>query len=617
MMQVFRNAAKPVISVLTVSFFVWLVWDLSGLGSGNGGIFRSQTVGKVNGRSIEIRAFDQRVQNLMTEQQQRGTPLGLDQIQEIRNRVWDEAVRELLLSAEYRRLGLSATTDEVAEAIRNIPLPEVQQVATFQTNGKFDLQKYQRWLASAEGQQYVPGLEAQYREQLLQAKLFRSVASDVFFSDATLWERYRDERELVKVGMVRIDPVANVNDQAASATAQEAEQYYNQHKDEFKRPAGAFLSYLHVSRSPNASDSAAALARAKGVRDELTKGGVFAEIAKRESADSVSAAKGGELGEMSKTGVAVEFGNAAMSMPLKTISEPVLSSFGYHILQVDSRTADKFKSRHILIPIEVTGAHRDQLDAIADSLQSLAAAKLDRTALDTAARALKLTPKSVGPVAKGAKVFVPEVGQVPDAGVWAFQAKVGEHSQVIESPAFYFIFRLDSLQAEGIPPFAAIKAEVQNVVKAGKKAQEALRLGESLAKQVAAGTPLAQGAKTLGFEYREIGPFARLSAPLGSPSLIGAAFSLKKGEVSRPISGGKDSGDNGVYLFEALDRVIADSTDFAKNIGAIRQQALQAAKRSRLQAYLATLKDAAKIVDRRSDVYKTAAQTTAGQQQTP
>ena len=258
MMQVFRNAAKPVIYVLTVSFFVWLVWDLSGLGTGNGGIFRSQSVGKVNGQSIDIRAFDQRVQNLTTEQQQRGASLGLDQIQEIRDKVWDEAIREVLLSNEYRRLGLSATTDEVAEAIRNIPLPEIQQVPTFQTNGKFDLAKYQRWLASAEGQQYVPGLEAQYRAQLLQAKLFRSVVSDVFFSDATLWERYRDEREQVKVGLVRIDPVSNVNDQATSVSAQEAEQYYNLHKDEFKRAAGAFLSFVSVPRAANASDTAAA-----------------------------------------------------------------------------------------------------------------------------------------------------------------------------------------------------------------------------------------------------------------------------------------------------------------------------------------------------------------------
>lgn len=613
MMQVFRNAAKPVIYVLTISFFVWLVWDLSGLGSGNGGIFRSQSVGKVNGRSVDIRAFDQRVQNVITEQQQRGSPLGLDRIQEIRDKVWDEAVRELLLSAEYSRLGLTASTDEVAEAIRNIPLPEIQQVATFQTNGKFDLAKYQRWLASAEGQQYVPGLEAQYREQLLQAKLFRSVVSDVFFSDATLWERYRDEREQVKVGLVRIDPATNVNDQSTTVSAQEAEQYYNQHKDEFKRPAGVFLSYLHVPRTTNASDTAAALTRARSVRDELAKGAPFADVARRESADSVSAAKGGELGEMAKTAVAAEFGIAAMSIPLKTISEPVLSSFGYHVIQVDSRTADKFKGRHVLIPIEVTGAHRDQLDAMADSLQSLAAEKLDRAALDTAARALKLVTRRAGPIAKGTRVFVPEVGQVPDAGVWAFQAKVGEHSQVIETPSSYFVFRLDSLQAEGIPPFAAIKTDVELKVKAGKKAREALRLGETLSKQVAGGTSLAQGAKAMGFEYREVGPFARLSAPLGSPILIGTVFSLKKGEASRPVVAGKDANDNGVYLFEALDRIQADSAEFTKNIAGIRQQALQAAKRSRVQAYLGALKDAAKVVDRRSDVYKTAAQTTAAQ----
>ena len=613
MMQVFRNAAKPVIYVLTISFFVWLVWDLSGLGTGNGGIFRSQSVGKVNGQSIDIRAFDQRVQNLTTEQQQRGASLGLDQIQEIRDKVWDEAIREVLLSNEYRRLGLSATTDEVAEAIRNIPLPEIQQVPTFQTNGKFDLAKYQRWLASAEGQQYVPGLEAQYRAQLLQAKLFRSVVSDVFFSDATLWERYRDEREQVKVGLVRIDPVSNVNDQAATVSAQEAEQYYNQHKDEFKRAAGAFLSFVSVPRAANASDTAAARARATSIREELVKGAPFAEVARRESADSISAAKGGDLGEMTKSGVDPKFGAAAMSIPLKSISEPVLSSFGFHLIQVDSRTADKFTGRHILIPIEVTGTHRDQLDAMADSLQSLAAEKQDGAALDTAARALKLTIRHAGPVAKGARVFVPEFGQVPDAGVWAFQAKVGYHSQVIDSPSAYFVFRLDSLQPEGIPPFAAIKADVELKVKGGKKAQEALHLAETLAKQVAAGTSLSQGAKTMGFEYREVGPFARLSAPLGSPALIGTAFSLKKGEVSRPVTAGKETTDPGIYLFEALDRTLADSADFAKNVATIRQQALQAAKRSRLQAYMAALKDNAKIVDHRSDVYKTAAQTAAGQ----
>lgn len=449
MMQAFRNAAKPVIFVVTISFFAWLVFDLSGLGTSTGSIFSSQSVGKVNGRSIDVRAFDQRVQNVMSQQQ--GASLGLDQIQEIRNQVWDESIREVLLRAEYGKRGLSVSSDEVADAIRNVPLPDLQQVATFQTDGQFDMEKYRRWLASAEGQQYVPGLEAQYRDQLLQAKLFRSVVSDVFISDATLWERYRDEREQAKVGMVRIDPATTVTDQSAPVTAQEAEAYYGQHRDEFKREKSAFLSYLYVPRTTVTSDSAAAMARAVAARDEITKGAPFDEVARRESSDSLSAAKGGDLGQLKRSDLPAPVATAMASLPLNTVSAPVLSQFGYHLLKVESRTGDSVRARHIVIPVEVTGAHRDQLDKIADSLELLAAEKLDPSAIDTTARALGLTVRRVGPVTEGSRVFVPEGGQVPDAGVWAFQAKPGEHSQIIEAPNAFYVFRLDSTQKAGVP----------------------------------------------------------------------------------------------------------------------------------------------------------------------
>ena len=613
MMQAFRNAAKPVILVVTISFFAWLVFDLSGLGSSTGSIFSSRSVGKVNGRSVDVRIFDQRVQNAMSQQQQRGASLGLDQIQEIRNQVWDESIREVLLQAEYRKRGLSVSSDEVANAIRNIPLPDLQQVATFQTNGQFDLEKYQRWLASAEGQQYIPGLDAQYREQLLQAKLFRSVVSDVFISDPTLWERYRDEREQTKVGMVRIDPAVSVTDQSAPVTAPEAEAYYNQHKDEFKREKSAFLSFLYAPRVTVASDSAAALTRATATRDEIIKGAPFDDVARRESSDSLSAAKGGDLGPMKRTDFVPAFTAAATALPLNTVSAPVLTPFGYHIIRVESRTGDSLRARHILIPIEITGAHRDQLDQIADSLELLAAEKLDPSAIDTAARALNLTVRRIGPVVEGARVFVPEGGQVPDAGVWAFQAKPGEHSQIIEAPNAFYVFRLDSLQPAGVPPFAAVKTEVEAKVRSGKKTQEARRLAETLAKQVTAGSSLAQAAKGMGFEYREMGPFARLTSPLGAPPLIGTAFSLNQGEVSGPVTLSPATGDVGVYLFEGLGMTRADSAAFTKDLASIRQQALQAAKRSRVQAYLASLRESATIVDRRSEIYKTAAQATASQ----
>ncbi len=617
MMQAFRNAAKPVILVVTISFFAWLVFDLSGLGTSTGSIFASQSVGKVNGRSIDVRAFDQQVQNVMTQQQQQGASLGLDQIQEIRDQVWDASVRNMLLDAEFKKRGLSVSSDEVADAIRNMPLPDLQQAPTFQTNGQFDVEKYQRWLASAEGQQYVPGLEAQYRDQLLQAKLLRSVVSDVFISDATLWERYRDEREQTKVGMVRIDPATTVTDESAPVTAQEAEAYYGQHRDEFKREKSAFLSFLYVPRATVSSDSAAAMARALATRDEIAKGAPFDEVARRESSDSLSAASGGDLGQMKRTDLAAPVAAAAATLPLNTLSAPVLSQFGYHIIKVESRTGDSVRARHILIPIEVTGAHRDQLDKVADSLELLAAEKLDPSAIDTTARALGLTVRRVGPVTEGARVFVPEGGQVPDAGVWAFQAKPGEHSQIIEAPNAFYVFRLDSVQKAGVPPLSVVKAEVESKVRIGKKTEEVKRIAANLAKQVTGGTGLAKAAGAMGFEYREMGPFARLTSPLGAPTLIGTAFSLKQGEIGGPVTLNAATGDAGVYLFEGLGITPADSADFVTNLPSIRQQALQAAKRSRVQAYLAALRESAKVVDRRSEIYKTAAQTTAALPVTP
>jgi parvulin-like peptidyl-prolyl isomerase len=124
-------------------------------------------------------------------------------------------------------------------------------------------------------------------------------------------------------------------------------------------------------------------------------------VARRESADTVSGKNGGDLGEMNRNGVDSTFAAAALTLPLNTLSQPVASAFGYHLIEVESRKGETFKSRHILVPIEVTGSHRDQLDRRADSLEQLAAERLEPAALDTAAGALRLTIASLGPVPQG------------------------------------------------------------------------------------------------------------------------------------------------------------------------------------------------------------------------
>jgi peptidyl-prolyl cis-trans isomerase D len=602
MMQAFRNAAKPLMVVVAITFFAWLVLDLSGITGGTGLLTRT-SVGKVNGRSIDARTYQSIVQQAI-DARQRQSPgaMGLEDYQQVRDEVWDQIVQSSVLDAEYRRRGIQVSDDELIQAMRNSPPAELQNVPEFQTDSQFDLAKYQRWLTSSVAQQYLPALETQYRDELQRSKLLRVVTADIFLSDAALWEQYRDEHEQVKVGLTAVIPQNAVSDSAVQVSDAEIAKYYQAHRDEFKRQRTAYLSYVALPRLTNASDTAATKARADSARREILGGAPFAEVARRESGDSASAASGGELGEWTKGSMDPAFDSAAFSLPLRTVSQPVLSQFGYHLIEITSRKGNKAKGRHILFPLEVTGEHQDKLDAQADSLERLGAERSDPAALDTVARALKLPIGKSEPVQQGTKVQLGPL-VVPDAGVWAFQAKPGATSPVIESSYAFYIFRLDSLQPAGIPPLSEIRATVAHVAREQKKWDVARGLARDYVKRVEGGTSMAEAAKAMKLPYREFGPFSRLKPPLADPIVVGAAFGLDVGQRSGILDT-----KNGIYVLESLSHTKADSAAFMKGLEAYRAQAVSTARQERVRNYLTSLRSAAKIEDNRDKVLQTAAQ---------
>ena len=596
MMQAFRNGAKPIMIVLAITFFAWLVLDLSGI-TGGTGLLTNTTVGKVNGRSIDARTYQTIVQQSI-DARQRQTPgnLGLEDYQQVRDQVWGQIVQNSVLDAEYRRRGIQVSEDEIVQAIRNSPLQEFQSVPEFQTDSQFDLGKYQRWLTSSLAQQYLPSMEGQYREELQRAKLLRVVTADVYLSDVALWEQYRDENETVKVGLTAIIPRSIVPDSAVKLTAAEVAAYYKSHRDDFNQPRRAYLSFVALPRLTTASDTAAVRARADSARQEIVGGAPFADVAIRESADSATAAKGGDLGEWTKGAMDPAFDSAAFALPLKTLSRPVLSQFGYHLIETTSRKGNKVKGRHILFPIEVSGSHRDQLDAQADSLESLGADRTDPAALDTVARSLKLTIGKSGPVQEGTKV---QLGQfvIPDAAVWAFGAKPGATSPVIETDFAYYLFRLDSLHAAGVPTLAEIRPAVERTARDDKKWDVARKVAKDLLKRVEEGSTLEQAAAAMKLEHREFGPFTRINPPLTSPMVVGTAFGLDAGQRSGVL----DTKD-GLYVLQTITHSKADSAKFVKELDQYRAKAVSAARQERVRSYLSALQSAAKVVDNRDKV---------------
>ncbi|WP_313640497.1 peptidylprolyl isomerase [Paenibacillus sp.] len=85
-----------------------------------------------------------------------------------------------------------------------------------------------------------------------------------------------------------------------------------------------------------------ALKIAKEVKAKLDGGADFAAIAKAYSDDTGSKETGGEYKDKAVGTYVDEFKKAAQTLPLNTISDPVETSYGYHIIKVESRTDKTF-----------------------------------------------------------------------------------------------------------------------------------------------------------------------------------------------------------------------------------------------------------------------------------
>ena len=153
MLQQMRGLAKY-IWVLVALVFVggFLLYETSGL-MGRTPVTASTAVAVVNGHEIPYNVYIARVQNEVQAAQQRdpSRSLSQDDNRRIENSVFDQMVAEILLSDEYRKRGIVVTDDEIREFARYAPPQWITSAPELQTNGRFDPEKYQRYLGQRPG----------------------------------------------------------------------------------------------------------------------------------------------------------------------------------------------------------------------------------------------------------------------------------------------------------------------------------------------------------------------------------------------------------------------------------------------------------------------------------
>lgn len=110
-------------------------------------------------------------------------------------------------------------------------------------------------------------------------------------------------------------------------TEEEMQEYYSENKDLFSTPEEVKASHILVETEETA----------KEVKNKLDSGADFAELAKEYSTDEANKDIGGQLGFFGRGRMVKAFEDAAFSIAPGTISDPVKTSYGYHIIKVEEK----------------------------------------------------------------------------------------------------------------------------------------------------------------------------------------------------------------------------------------------------------------------------------------
>jgi peptidyl-prolyl cis-trans isomerase D len=547
---------------------------------------------------------------------------------EFKRQVLDGLIDQTLLVRNGIERGYRIGDAELARFIRETP--------QFQRQGQFDPLLYEAALRreGTSEQSFEQRLRALQIAGQIQTGLTQSAILLPADREALirLWSEQR-EFDYVVVGRARFISGVRVTEDAIK-------EYYDSHPAEFKTPEQVRVEYLELSLVDLASDFEPSeavlrqayeeeqgrfltpeqrrvshilfevptdakqedldrvLQKARDIEKQLRGGADFAALAKEHSADSGTAANGGDLGFVTQGALPRELEQAVAKLKVGEITAPVKTSYGYHIVKLTEYTAATGKSfEQASDELKQLVRRRRAEEAFYQKVEELSNLVYEHPdSLAPAAEALDLKPQQSDWFSREGGEGIAANPKVVEAAFSLDVLHESRNSEAIELGADKLVaLRVIGHRDAARKPLDDVRAQIRTLLQKRQATAEANALGGKIYADLLGGQSLEQLAKANGLNF-ERAQISRINPKQVNRQVIAAVFEAPRPQGDTPVYGEVDLGGAGraVFMLKSVTTATTTKADDAlvRRVESALQQRFGA---EQYRDYLVRLRETADI----------------------
>ena len=338
---------------------------------------------------------------------------------------------------------------------------------------------------------------------------------------------------------------------------------YEQSKSTYSSPEYRTASHILMKLDSEASedDSDAVRRKLSILRDQIIQGEDFSDVAKQNSEDPGSAPDGGSLGEIERGMMVKPFEDTLFEMVVGDLSEPVKTSFGWHLIRLDEVTGGEIKSFDS-VKLELQDEIRTELAEskifdLSESLANLAYEQSD--SLIPASEELGLQLKTSDWFDASSGQGITSEAQIRNA---AFSDEVLTeelNSEAIELSGNRVVFlRVNQQKPSAQKDIAEVSDQIDSTIRQSKGRVESQLVGKQVLAALSSGQPLGDIAGDWNVSIVDNGFVGRDSRELDN-ELLQLAFAMDKPDSFQRYEGFSHS--DGRYSIVELSAILSSDSD--------------------------------------------------------